>query len=76
MCQPLHCCWARALFIKMNVERLEYAVLKGAAYTLARSHATVWLIEHGLTENFGDQLNPILKPCSSFFGSMVTPPIV
>jgi FkbM family methyltransferase len=49
------------LLIKLDVEGAEYRVLEGAAATLARSPAPVWIVEHGLHENFEDR-NPWYMP--------------
>jgi FkbM family methyltransferase len=40
------------LLIKLDVEGAEHAVLAGADATLSRTPAPIWIVEHGLTENF------------------------
>jgi FkbM family methyltransferase len=48
----------KRLLIKMDVEGHEMAVLTGSTQLIRASPAPVWLIEHGLTENFSGSLNP------------------
>jgi len=45
------------LLIKIDVEGNEFNVLKGSVALLARDPAPVWILEHGLTQNF-QGLNP------------------
>lgn len=49
---------AESLLIKIDVEGFEYDVLRGAALTLARVPAPVWLVEICFDENFGGRINP------------------
>lgn len=46
------------IVIKIDVEGNEYKVLQGAVTTLQRNPPPIWLMEHGLTENFGGAMNP------------------
>jgi FkbM family methyltransferase len=48
----------RKLLVKIDVEGAELDVLRGAAGLLARKPAPAFLVEVGLTENFGGKLNP------------------
>lgn len=42
----------RKIVIKMDVEGIEYRVLKGARETMSLSPSPVWIVETGLTEHF------------------------
>lgn len=55
------------LFIKIDVEGHEHAVLEGAKETLARSPRPSWLLEHVLTENMGARLNPYFRQVFEVF---------
>jgi len=46
------------LFIKIDAEGHEFEILTGAAKLLKQSSAPIWLIEHGLTENYEVGINP------------------
>lgn len=46
------------LLIKVDAEGYEYTILSGASGLLARTPAPVWLVEHGLTENYDGGVNP------------------
>jgi len=46
------------LLIKVDVEGAEYAVVEGAAATLARRPSPVWLVEVCFSENFPAGVNP------------------
>jgi FkbM family methyltransferase len=46
------------LFIKIDVEGVEYSVLKGAVQTLRRSPRPTWIIEICLSEFYPQGLNP------------------
>ncbi|MBK8985796.1 MAG: FkbM family methyltransferase [Chloroflexi bacterium] len=46
------------ILIKCDVEGNEFNVLRGAVSTLQRTPAPIWIIEHGLTENFQSSINP------------------
>ena len=47
----------KRLLVKLDVEGNEYQTIRGAQTILGRTPAPVWIIEHGLTENFS-HLNP------------------
>jgi FkbM family methyltransferase len=46
------------LIIKIDTEGNEYEILRGAQKTLTRRPSPVWLAEIGLSENFGEYINP------------------
>jgi FkbM family methyltransferase len=48
------------LLIKVDVEGNEYSLLVGASETLGRNPAPIWMVEIGVTENFGGATNPHL----------------
>jgi hypothetical protein len=49
------------LLIKLDVEGAEHQVLEGAEATLSRTPAPIWIVEHGLHENF-ESRNPCYVP--------------
>ncbi len=55
------------LLIKMDVEGNEFNVLKGATSILAHSPFPIWIIEHGLTENFDNSINPYFQQLFDLF---------
>ena len=57
------------LLIKIDVEGLEYSVLKGAASTLARKPAPVWIVESGLTGHFPGGVNENFSQLFELFRS-------
>lgn len=57
---------ADRLLLKVDVEGHEWAVLLGAQSLLARPAPTVWLLEHGLTENF-PEVNPYFREVFELF---------
>lgn len=46
------------LLIKLDVEGQEFHVLQGAVKLMERNSDSMWIIEHGLTENFAGKSNP------------------
>lgn len=48
----------KRLLIKVDVEGVEYGVLKGACLTLSRSLRPVWMVEVCLTEHHPNGMNP------------------
>jgi FkbM family methyltransferase len=56
------------LLIKIDIEGAEHGLLRGAALTLERTPAPVWLVEICLTENFPNGVNPdYVATFDSFF---------
>lgn len=46
------------LLVKIDAEGAELPILRGAARLLAADSAPAWIVEVGLTENFGGRVNP------------------
>ena len=55
------------LFIKVDVEGNEYRTLQGSKLLLAKDPAPVWMVEHGLKENFAYSCNPHFKDVFELF---------
>lgn len=57
------------ILIKMDVEGNEFRLLEQARSVLARQPAPFWIVEHGLLENFGGQMNPHFEALFQLFWS-------
>ena len=57
------------LVIKVDTEGNEFQVLKGAQKTLARRPSPLWFVEIGLSENFGELINPHFAAIFELFWS-------
>jgi len=57
----------KRLAIKIDVEGHEYSVLTGSFGLLSMEPAPVWIIEHGLQENFDGGLNPNFRKVFEVF---------
>ena len=55
------------LLIKIDVEGAEHAVMAGAAATLERRPAPVWLVEICFSENFPNGVNPHFREVFEYF---------
>ena len=57
------------LLVKLDVEGAEYEVVCGARRLLAAEPAPIWIVEHGLKENWGGALNPNFEKLFALFWS-------
>ena len=46
------------IFVKIDAEGHEFPILAGAGNLMSRTPSPIWLIEHGLTENYDGGINP------------------
>ena len=58
------------LLIKIDVEGVEFKVLKGAAETMSLSPPPVWIVESGLTGYFPGGINPDFSQVFETFWSL------
>jgi FkbM family methyltransferase len=55
------------ILFKMDVEGNEFDALQGATTLLDQTPAPMWIIEHGLKENFGGGINPHFQELFQLF---------